>query len=289
MKKIIQTLKYLGLYYVSYTLIVFAVAKFTGHQFRVKNYSEYTPLTEVGNWQLAWAYFSRSFNYNLFLGIIELIAGSLILFQRTRLAGLLLAFGMYINIVLIDFEFGVTGAIEHATIEFIIVLILLFPYLKDLKKYLWDMGGKFVCNETNKNKMFSIYLPVVFIISISIFAYLFNSTRFFPINKIIGAYKISGFSVNAEKLELGQGKYTKEPMLFFETINGFVLSVNDSSYFGNYEIKADSIFVSFHQDFRNIKNLKATIDNDERIIKGLTNNRQLFEINIQKISKVKQN
>ena len=104
---------------------------------------------------------------------------------------------------------------------------------------------------------------------------------------MIGAYTISDLSVNEEKLELGQAKYTKKPMLFFEFRNGFVLSVNDSSYHGNYEIKADSIFISFDNDFRNIKSFKATIYNNERTIKGLTNNKQPFEISIEKISKSK--
>ncbi|MEO8151332.1 MAG: hypothetical protein ABI723_27115 [Bacteroidia bacterium] len=289
MRKFILALKYLGLYYVSYTLILFAVSKFLGHQFRVKNFVEYTPLTDLSSMQLAWAYFGHSYHYNLFLGIIELIAASLILFQRTRLAGLLLALGMYTNIVLIDFEFEVDAAIQHATIEFIIVLIWLLPYLNDLKKYLWDMGGKFVNNETYKNKILSIYLPVGFIILSSVYALNSRSAGFVPTDKIIGAYKILELSVNGEKLELGQGKYTKKPMLFFEFSNGFVLSVNDSSYYGNYEIKADSIFVSFDQGFRNIKSLKATINNDESVIKGLTNNRQPFEISIEKIRKENQN
>ncbi|MEO8761928.1 MAG: hypothetical protein ABI448_13610, partial [Bacteroidia bacterium] len=164
MKKFILLLKHLGLYYVSFVMIVFGFAKFTELQFGVNNFVEYTPLNELSNWQLAWAYFGRSYNYKLFLGIIELITGSLILFKRTRLTGLLLALGIYVNIVIIDFEFGVT-ALTHATVEFIIILILLLPYLKDLKKYLWDMGGKFANYETNKNKIFSIYLPAGFIIS----------------------------------------------------------------------------------------------------------------------------
>ena len=287
MRKFILVLKYLALYYLSYTLIVFAVSKFLCHQFRVTNFVEYTPLNELSKMQLAWAYFGKSSNYNLFLGIIEFITGTLILFKRTRLVGLLLALVLYANVVLIDFEFEVP-ALQHATLEFIIVLILLFSYLNDLKKYLWDMGGKFVNNDTNKNKTFSIYLPVGFIILSSVFAfYLLNG--FVSTDKMNGAYKISELSVNDEKLELGQGKYTNKPMLFFEFNNGFVLSVNDSSYYGNYEIKADSVFVSFDKGFRNIKSLKATIYNDERIIKGLTNNRQPFEIRIEKIRKEKGN
>jgi hypothetical protein len=285
MRKFFLTLKYLGLYYVSCTLILFAVSKFYGAQFRVANFVEYIPLGELSNRQLAWAYFGRSYNYNLFLGIIEFIAGSLILFKRTRLAGLLLALGIYANIVLIDFEFEVNDAVQHATIEFIIVLIWLFPYLDDLKKYLWNMGGTFVSRETNKNKLFSIYLPIGLIVSSSFYSIYWHSKRSVPLDKIIGSFQVLELSVNNKKLEIRQGKYTEKPMLFFEARNNFVLSANDSSYFGDFKINADSIFVSFKKDFRNIKFFNAIIDNNNRIIKGFTNNGQPIEISIEKTRK----
>ncbi len=288
MRKFLLVLKYIALYYVSYTLILFAIVKILGLQFNVKNFEEYTPLRDLDNFQLAWAFFGRSYIYSLFLGIIELIAGSFILFQRTRLIGLLLSLGIYTNIVLIDFEYGV-NALEHAAVEFIIVLIWLVPYLKDLKKYLWDMRGKFVNTQENKNRLFTIYFPLAFIILSSSFVLYKRSGNLVPANKIIGIYKIAELSVNGKKTELGQGKYTKDALLFFESRNVMVLSANDSCYFGKYEIKADSVFVYFDQFFKDIKSLKSTISSNDETIKGVTNDRQPFEMSIKKIRKKNQN
>lgn len=283
MRKIILALKYVALYYVSLTLILFAISKFFGAQFEVSNFAEYTPLKDLTNRQLAWAYFGYSYHYNLFLGIIEFSAGVTILFKRTRLAGLLLALGTYSNVVLIDFEFGVNDAVQHATIELIIVLIWLFPYLNDLKKYFWDMSGSFAGNESgNKNKkLFSTYLPFVFIICISAYSLYRFRARFDPPNKIKGAYKVLELSVDGKTLDLGQGQYTEIPMFFLDPRNIFVLSITDSSYSGNYNIKNDSLFLSFDKEFRNIKSIKGIIK-DFRLIKGLTNNEQLFEVRIEK-------
>jgi len=281
MRKIILALKYLGLYYLSYTLILFAISKFFGAQFWTQNFVEYIPLGELSNRQLAWAYFGRSYNYNLFIGIIEFIAGSLILFKRTRLIGLLLALGIYTNIVLIDFEFEINDAIQHATLEFIIVLIWLLPYRNDLKKYFWGMAGTFVSRESTKNKLFSIYFPITLIILSSSYA-VYRYTKSNPTDKILGAYEIQNLSINGEKLELGRGGNTRKPMLFFEFRNDFVLSTNDSSYHGDFELKSDSIFVSLDKDFKNIRSFKATIPNGEGIIKGTTNNGQPFEIVVEK-------
>ena len=284
MRKIFFGLKHIALYYVSATLILFAFSKFFNVQFQKINFVEYIPLKELTNRQLAWAFFGRSYNYNLFLGIVEFIAGSLLLFNRTRLAGLLIALGVYTNIILVDFLFGVNDAIQHATIEFIIVLIWLIPYLNDLVKYLWSVGGKSVNSEANKNKRLCIYLPFVFIVLISGYSLYRFRSRFDAPPKIVGAYKISEMYVDEKKLELGQGKYTKDPMLFFEFKIGFSLSANDSIYFGSYEVKADSIFVSFDKEFKNIKSLKGVVNYTDKTLKGITNNNQSFEIGIKKLA-----
>lgn len=289
MKKIIIVLKYIALYYVSYTLIFFSFGKFLNIQFRIKNFVEYTPVNELTKMQLAWSFFGHSYNYNLFLGIIELITSFLLVFKRTRLTGLLLAAGIYTNIVFIDYEFEV-NALEHATVEFIIILIWLFPYCKDLKKFLWDMSGTFGNKEINQNKIFRIYLPIGFLILSCVLAPAFTvfKTRPSPKEEIIGAYTILKMAINNKEVELGEGRHTKKPMLFLEFKKDFVLSANDSICTGNYKMENDSIFVSFNNGFGNVKSLKAIIlfDENERIIKGLTSNGESF---LTIIEKTKQN
>lgn len=281
MRKIILLLKYLALYYVSFTLILFAIAKFFGAQFEVSGFAEYTPLKNLNDRQLAWAFFGHSYHYNLFLGIVEFTAGALILFTRTRLAGLLLALGVYSNIVLIDVEFGINDAIQHATIEFIIVLVWLLPYLNDLKKYFLEMSGKFAGNEPGNRKLLNVYLPFAFIICISSYSFYRFRARFDPPDKIKGTYKVLGLSVNGEVIDPGRGQYTEAPMLFLDPRNVFVLSATDSSYSGSYNIKKDSIFLSFDKEFRTIKSMKGVVRNGG-IIRGSTNNQQLFEVRMEK-------
>ena len=59
--KLISNIKsviyHLGLYYISYTLILFATSKFMAVQFRVRNFVNHTPLEELNNMQIAWAFF----------------------------------------------------------------------------------------------------------------------------------------------------------------------------------------------------------------------------------------
>lgn len=282
--KIISLLKYPGLYFVSFMLIIFAVSKFMGAQFRVQNFAKYTALGDLSDMDLAWGFFERSYNYNLFIGIIEMLAAILILFKRTRLVGLLLAAGIYTNVVLMDYEFGVKDALGHALLEYLIVIILLIPYLKDLKKFFWNMGGKLTGYMTQSNKILSIYLPIAFILLSATYGFISIKEVLASEDKIIGSYHVTKFTLNDEDIDLTKGKYTREPMLFFEFANEFVLSINDDIFYGNYEKKSDSIFIKLNKRFENSDSFKAKIDKDERILDGMTNNGQPFKILIERIT-----
>ncbi len=285
MKTVGQITKYLGLYFVSFVLLSFSISKFLNAQFQIWNYTEYTPLRELQNMELAWSFFSRSYNYNLFIGIMEFAAGTLILFNRTRLIGLLIALGIYMNIIIVDIEFDVTNALLHAVIEFVIVLLILIPYLKHVKKFFWDMGGKFNGSDTTKSNLVDRYLPFGFIAISSVTVVVLFNNAIASQDQIIGAYKISEFSINGENVESGRGKFTKSPILFFEFNNGYILSLRDSSFYGNYSLKNDSVFINLVQSFKNVKAMQGKMSKDERLINGVTDTGQPFELKIERVKR----
>ena len=283
MKTFVQIIKYLGLYFVSLVLLSFAISKFLNAQFQIWNYNQYIPLKDLDPFTHAWSFFGRSYNYNLFIGLTELTAGILILFNRTRLVGLLLAAGIYTNVLIVDVEFNITDAIFHATIEFIIVLLLLITYLKDLKKFFWDMKGRLTIQPVSKNKFLKLILPISFIIVASVIVTVLLKQGISSQDKVVGAYKVSEFILNGDTLKIGEGKYTKDPMLFFEFNNVSILSLDSSSYWGSYSMKSDSIFINLNKDFKNIKRIKANISNDFKLIKGATDKDEQVEIKMSRL------
>jgi len=283
MKTFVQIIKYLGLYFVSLVLLSFAISKFLNAQFQIWNYNQYIPLKDLDPFTHAWSFFGRSYNYNLFIGLTELTAGILILFNRTRLVGLLLAAGIYTNVLIVDVEFNITDAIFHATIEFIIVLLLLITYLKDLKKFFWDMKGRLTIQPVSKNKFLKLILPISFIIVASVIVTVLLKQGISSQDKVVGAYKVSEFILNGDTLKIGEGKYTKDPMLFFEFNNVSILSLDSSSYWGSYSMKSDSIFIKLNKDFKNIKRIKANISNDFKLIKGATDKDEQVEIKMSRL------
>lgn len=282
MKKFKSIIKYIGIYFVSFVLIAFSISKFFDLQFQIFNFTWYQPLKDLSPMSLAWSFFGHSYRYNLFLGILEFLAGCLIVFNRTRLVGLIIAAGIYLNVVIVDFEFEVYSAIVHATIEFIIILLLLIPYFKDLKKFFWDMSGKFQNEQRKSTKMATFGIPVIFIVlvsvSITVLTYMLISTE----NPIIGAYKIERLSIKGNTIILRHGEITKDPMLFFEFDNSCILSVNDSTYYGTYNSDGKKLMIALDHQPKLLEKINGVLYHNT--INGINEKQDKIELVLKKIS-----
>ncbi len=68
----------------------------------------YTPFGKLDKDILYWSTIGTSYSYSLFLGLAEVIAGSLLLFKRLRRVGLLLCFFLSVNIFAINLCFDIS-------------------------------------------------------------------------------------------------------------------------------------------------------------------------------------
>lgn len=272
-KKVLSVLESLGIYFISLVMISFATPKFFNTQFQLFLHSGYMPFKEISSYTLAWSFLGYSYKYNLFLGIAEFTAGTLILFKRTRLIGLILSLALYTNIVIIDLEFQVVEAIVHAIIEFVIVILLLLPYTKDLKTFFWDHGGKMIKEiPIQSNKKWKTYFPFVFLILLILVLLAEGINNINNKDKIMGEYNIDLCIVNNDTLDFKAGKYTKNPMLFFEFANICIFSVNEKSLWADYYTTPDSIKIKFDKDLNGIKSIQAKLDREDCKIIGSTDN-----------------
>jgi len=196
-------------------MIRFAIPKFLFMQFRGFHYKSFIPLAEISKTQHMWSFFGRSYNYNLFIGSAELLIGILIVFKRTRLIALLLSIGVCSNIIILNIEFDIDSAIQHASLDFIITVLLLIDYRKDLYVFFIEFGGKLKNEVTATRNSFFKKLPYVYIIIFPvgyfIFAYKVRST----INEeLVGSYWIKNFEVGKNYFALEKGKLGSSPMIF---------------------------------------------------------------------------
>jgi hypothetical protein len=83
---------------------------------------------------LYWSTIGSSHSYSVFLGIAEVVAALLLIFQRTRVVGLLIAATLMLNIVAVNFSFDISVKI-HSGFLLLLTLLLLWRYAKTLYRF----------------------------------------------------------------------------------------------------------------------------------------------------------
>ena len=112
-------------------LTVYGTGKIAGGQFyqdgNIPEKVAGTPLSEVGGFDLAWTFFGYSEGYILFIGLTQLLGAFLLLFERTKLLGVVMLIPVLLNIIVVDFFFSIsTGAMLSAISYLTAVLFVAF-------------------------------------------------------------------------------------------------------------------------------------------------------------------
>jgi hypothetical protein len=119
-------------YYLALILLIYGLNKVFLYQFYIPEPNIlFTPLGQLSPDILYWSSMGSSSTYSIFAGSIELIPALLLFFRKTRLLGAFIAFGVLINVVFINWGFGITVK----TFSFFLLLlatIILVPYLNRL-------------------------------------------------------------------------------------------------------------------------------------------------------------
>ena len=284
-KKIIGVVKYLAIYYLSIKMICFGVPKLLFMQFRILHYESFLPLVEISKYQHMWSFFGRSYNYNIFIGLAELLIGILIVFRRTRLIALLLSIGICLNILILNIEFEIYFAISHIILDLVLTILLLFEYRKDLYKFFILNSGKFKTSLLPKKKGFLQKLPFVYVlilpIGYGIFSYNIKSK---VDDTITGSYTIKEFKINYSDINITKGKLGSDPMLFLEYNQQAVISINDSIYYGAYSIFKREIRMYFDPPVDQINSITGRLDKENFTINGVMNDSIPVMIDLKRLS-----
>ncbi|PRD57129.1 DoxX family protein [Sphingobacterium gobiense] len=122
-------------YYIAFMLINYGVIKLGHTQMLPPGLDRLMqPLGEFSPMGLAWTYFGYSKGYNIFVGIMEILAG-LLLFRKTVVLGALITMAISINIMTANYFFDVPVKMI-STALFLLSLFLLLPHIKPLFNFL---------------------------------------------------------------------------------------------------------------------------------------------------------
>lgn len=82
-----------------------------------------TPLNDVDGYTLAWTFFGYSKGYILFIGVSQIIGASLFLFNRTKIIGGFMLLPILLNIIVVDYFFGVAYGAMFSAIFYLLGII----------------------------------------------------------------------------------------------------------------------------------------------------------------------
>lgn len=122
-------------WYLSFYMISYGWSKIMGNQFGVFN-SEILnqPLQEVDKFYVAWHLFGSDLTFNIVGGIVEIIGGLLIIYNRTTIVGALFLLPVLFQIFLIDLSFTTNifgAALPVRTGGMMICDFIILYYYKD--------------------------------------------------------------------------------------------------------------------------------------------------------------
>lgn len=123
------------------------------------------PLAEVGAYDLAWTFMGYSFGYIFFVGFFQIIGAWCLLWERTKLIGILILMPILVNIIVFDFIFlPKFDAICSAIIYFVqlnIVLYLNKERVMRILKIMFESPKGEVSKTKERVKMIGVALMIV--------------------------------------------------------------------------------------------------------------------------------
>ena len=153
-------------------LNIYAISKIFGGQFYMKGKLPTeianTTLGEASGFSLAWTFMGHSYFYILFVGFTQLIGAWFLLWNKTKLVGVLILIPIMVNIIIFDIIFlDVYPALANAIIVFLMLLLILF-FNKEIIIVAYD---KLISSPKNfkvplKRKLLTIGITIIVIVLI---------------------------------------------------------------------------------------------------------------------------
>lgn len=145
--KIENVIRLIAGYYLGWILLKYGLDKLLKCQFYLPEPNIlYSRVGDLDKDILFWSSMGSSYSYNIFMGLSEIIPGIFLFFGKTRKLGLLLALGVLLNVVAINFSFDISVKLFSSFLLFI-TIYLFAPFAVNF----W----RFLSNQNMEEKQFS--------------------------------------------------------------------------------------------------------------------------------------
>ena len=193
------------------------------------------PFSSFSGEALTWAYFGHSYAFTCVVGLLQIAGSYLLLFKRTSLFGCFILFPVLLNIVCIDFFYGLeAGELGHAIILLIGILYLLLQNYNRLAEFFFKAKNNLVAVHF-KNRFIAnmIRLLVVLIPLLLIFSY--SSRDKNP--QLTGKYTVTNIFINQKPVIVTSCEDSILTTVYFDKGNDIVFEFNSQQreLIGSYQ------------------------------------------------------
>lgn len=120
-------------YYVSLTAFYYGIIKLFAAQMPFPGYSQLaTPLGDFLPMRLSWMFMGYSAPYQVFSGIMEILAGLLLFYRRTATLGVILAAGVFLNVLMLNLSYDIPVKLFAAHMFLLCIYLLVNEYQRML-------------------------------------------------------------------------------------------------------------------------------------------------------------
>lgn len=273
--KVLYLFQQILAYYLAFQMLNYGIDKVFKAQFYLPEPNIlYTDFGRLDKDILFWSVMGVSYEYNLFMGITELLAALLIFYRKTRVLGFFLALGVMLNIIAINFSFDISVKVYSSFLCFL-SLLLISPYFQKLY-YFFILQKEASLKNANlstsfiQSKALKVGLKsfVIGLILIEIFVPFLRMQNFnddlAPRPYLHGAYEVREVWQNKEKIPLNESPVKR----VFVHRRNFLIFQNSKEDMIDYElsINQEKQILILRDYQKKIYNLKYKFDSKRKIL-----------------------
>lgn len=200
-------------YYVAMVALSYGIIKLFALQMWFPNLSQLaTPLGDYLPMRLCWMFVGYSQPYQVFSGAMEVIAALLLLYRRTATLGVLMACGVFINVMMLNLSYDIPVKLYSMQLVVLCLFLLVNEWSRVVNFFILnkatDAGSMYQFPYTSKRmRITRIILKIAFLV-IAVVLPFFNDVKYYktqhtetnvaPLKK--GIYDIPVFVVNHDSV-----------------------------------------------------------------------------------------
>jgi hypothetical protein len=230
-------------YGIAFDLALFAFQKIFHQQFVVPLGMLDEPFNDLSKRWLMWAFFGRSQEFIVTIAVSQIIGASLLVFNRTRLLGVIVLIPIMLNIVLIDIFYDLEyGVLVHALFLLAgLIQLLLLDYTRLTEFFFKDRSIEHLSVPTKNvfakyaGRLSIIIIPLLLIVT-------YPSPDKHP--DLTGKYLVSDMKVNGKPAAVTNDADSLLTVVYFDLSNDCVFEFNSLKrrMFGLYQLDNEGAF-----------------------------------------------